>query len=589
MRSDGKEMVFAVRLAAIRERGVAVTQVRGHTLAFFAQDDQVFAVDNRCPHMGFPLAQGSVCDGLLTCHWHHARFDLKSGGTFDPWADDLRTFPVEIRGDEVWVDVTPPEDQTQHHRARLQIGLERNISLVLAKSALALLEQPEQVVDAFRMGLLFGVRTESMRGGGWEQGLTMHTCMLKLWPYLDPEDRPRALYHGLSAVAQDSDGRAIHWPMRPLPATTGDLAALKEWLRQFVGVRDAEGAERCVVTAVRMGATPAQMADMLFTAVTDYRYIGGGHMADFTNKAFEALDMAGWDHAETVLAALVADYAAQGRMEESNAWRHPIDLVEILQDSFAQLPEAVEEGKKARQAGRGWRSTPTFVDTLFGDDPHAGAAALLDALRQGCELVQLAQTVSYAAALRIARFHVSNEFSDWDTALHTFSFANAIEHGLRRAPSLDLLRGVFDAAMSIYNDRFLNVPPARLPEPGTPVDDPAALLSQLAELLNRQQQVDRAGKLVGDYLYSEGDPDRLMAQLGHLLLREDRNFHTIQMVEAAIQQVAHRPGSSEAVHILVAATRYLAAHAPTMRGQGQTFVTARRLNRGEQLFAETEA
>ena len=67
-----------------------------------------------------------------------------------------------------------------------------------------------------------------------------------------------------------------------------------------------------------------------------------------------------------------------------------------------------------------------------------------------CVFIQLAQTVAYAAALRIARFHTSNEFSDWDTALHTFSFANAVHHGLRRAPSPELLRGVFDAAMSIY-------------------------------------------------------------------------------------------------------------------------------------------
>lgn len=44
---------------------------------------KVLAVDNRCPHMGFPLDRGTVRDGILTCHWHHARFDLATGGTFD--------------------------------------------------------------------------------------------------------------------------------------------------------------------------------------------------------------------------------------------------------------------------------------------------------------------------------------------------------------------------------------------------------------------------------------------------------------------------------------------------------------------------
>jgi nitrite reductase/ring-hydroxylating ferredoxin subunit len=64
---------------------------------------RVVAFDNRCPHMGFPLDRGSVEDGILTCHWHHARFDLASGCTFDLWADDVPTCPVEVRGLDVWV------------------------------------------------------------------------------------------------------------------------------------------------------------------------------------------------------------------------------------------------------------------------------------------------------------------------------------------------------------------------------------------------------------------------------------------------------------------------------------------------------
>ena len=53
--------------------------------------------------MGFPLDRGSIEDGILTCHWHHARFDLASGCTFDLWADDVPTCAVELRAGEVWV------------------------------------------------------------------------------------------------------------------------------------------------------------------------------------------------------------------------------------------------------------------------------------------------------------------------------------------------------------------------------------------------------------------------------------------------------------------------------------------------------
>src|SRR5436189_6227341 len=99
--------------------------VQKHPVAIFIYDSEVYAVDSRCPHMGFPLNQGSVKDGILTCHWHHARFDLASGGTFDLWADDVRAFPTELRGDEVWVDVAPHADPTQQLKQRLQDGLER--------------------------------------------------------------------------------------------------------------------------------------------------------------------------------------------------------------------------------------------------------------------------------------------------------------------------------------------------------------------------------------------------------------------------------------------------------------------------------
>jgi hypothetical protein len=201
-------------------------------------------------------------------------------------------------------------------------------------------------------------------------------------------------------------------------------------------------------------------------------------------------------------------------------------------------------------------------------------------------MVDLAAAVSYAAALRIARFHTSNEFPDWDTALHTFTFANSIEQGLRRASSAELLRGVFDAAMSIYLDRFLNIPAARIPQKNGTGSETAGLLDDLTARLDRQQQVNQAGGLVAQYLHGDGRPEALLARLGHLLLREDRDFHTIQTIEAAFKQYQRLQGSEAGTHVLIAAARYLAAHSPTVRAQGQTYTIASRLHRGEKIFEE---
>jgi nitrite reductase/ring-hydroxylating ferredoxin subunit len=573
-------LVRAASLAELRASGRLVVHVERHTLCLFADGDGVYAVDNRCPHMGFPLHRGTLCDGILTCHWHHARFDLSTGGTFDQWADDLRRFAVELRGDDVLLDLSPLGDMVEHQRKRLRDGLERDIPLVLAKATLALMKADPTGVETFCDGLDFGV---ARRGGGWFRGLTTLTCLMNLLPRLEEADRAAALYHGLADVAADSADGPPRFRLDPLPGQA-DHSQLARWFRGFIEVRDAEGAERALVSAVQAGASSQELADMLFAAATDHRYLEGGHTLDFVNKALEALDVAGWERAEVVLASLPTQLAGAERMEEANAWRNPIDLVALLDEAFARIPSALSAGAPVD----GWSGRDALVEHVLGEDPATSIEALLAALAEGASEVELASAVSLAAVIRIARFPTSNEFGDWDTALHTFTFANAVEQGLRRSPSPELLRGVFDAAMSIHLDRFLNVPAAKLPAP-EPDADPDVLLDELPRLLDRQQQVAEAGQLVASFLGAGGNPRTLVAALGAALVREDRNFHTIQCAEAAARQHELLAPGDAAGLPLIAAARYLAAHASTARSQRQTFEIARRLHRGERLYEDIEA
>ncbi|HEY3281753.1 MAG TPA: Rieske (2Fe-2S) protein [Armatimonadota bacterium] len=580
MRAMGEHCVCAASLKDLGPGGCLVVQLEGLTLALFRVEDRVHAVDNRCPHLGFPLSRGSVCDGILTCPWHHARFDLESGGTFDPWADDVQSYSVELRGDEVWLDLSPAADRRESSLGRLRQGLERNIPLVLGKSVLSLLSAEGDPLEAFRLGLGFGARYRQV---GWGPGLTILTCMARMLPHLRPDDRARALCHGLSAVADECAGSAPRHPVATLPGAASSWERLGFWFRQFVEVRDAEGAERCLATAVEAEMPPRQVAEMLFTAATDHRYVQTGHVVDFTNKAFEALDLAGWENAGIVLTSLTPAYAGASRMEESNAWRHPVDLVALLEGAFDELPAAVAEGGRN---GADRPPHPDLVPVLLSDRPSDILGALLEALRRGCSWDVVAGAVTHAAALRIARLHTSNEFGDWDRALHTFSFASAIQRGLQRAGSASLLRGVMDAAISVYLDRFLNTPPARLPECPVPAGGAPALLAQVPRLLDQRQQVNAAGALVSAYLSMDGDVGPMVSALAANLLREDRDFHTIQALEAAFTHLSALPGTPAGADLLVAAARYLAAHSPTVRSHEQNFSVAERLHRGERLYEE---
>ena len=124
------DFVHAGSLAELKAKGRLVVHGRHPPILLIYDGGRVFALDNRCPHMGFPLDRGSVEDGILTCHWHHARFDLASGCTFDLWADDVPICPVEVRDDgEIWIKpsfargaVPPPRSPrrrgARHERAR---------------------------------------------------------------------------------------------------------------------------------------------------------------------------------------------------------------------------------------------------------------------------------------------------------------------------------------------------------------------------------------------------------------------------------------------------------------------------------------
>jgi hypothetical protein len=253
--------------------------------------------------------------------------------------------------------------------------------------------------------------------------------------------------------------------------------------------------------------------------------------------------------------------------------------------------------------GRRFEGRAALADGLLGEDPQAVNAALLDAIRAGATPPDLGRALAYAAALRIARFGTANEFSDWDTALHVFTYANAVHRLLERVSALERqraepyplgLRGVFHGAMALYLTRFLNQPPARLPgERGEALadlpDDGDAICCALLDAFDRQQQVNPSARLVARYLLLGHPSERLIATLAHALLREDADFHTYQMFEAGLRQYCQWGATPEGRNILIAITRYLAAHSPTERARFQTATIARRLHRGERLYETAEA
>ena len=584
--------VRAGSLAELKAKGRLVVHGRHSPILVIYDGGHVFALDNRCPHMGFPLDRGSVEDGILTCHWHHARFDLASGCTFDLWADDVPTCPVEVREGEVWIKPSfGHADPQSHWRRRLDDGLAHNLGLVIAKAVRGQLMARVPSREILRQAALFAVRNRD----GWGIGATILTALGNLLPALPEEETYLALFHGARRVAADCDGEAPRRERAPL-ASRPDLATLRRWLRHWTAVRHREAAERTLLTAIASGASPATLADLLFGVATDRAFADGGHSLDFINKACECLDLIGWEHASAVLPSVVGQMVSARGAEETTAWRHPVDLVALCGQAAAELPGLFAGSRRSEP----WSHHAELSRALLGDDPNGILQALKAAVAAGASPADLGRSLAYAAALRVAQFGTANEHGDWETALHVFTYANAVHQALKRIGrdeaeqngGIEAARGVLHGAMAIYLARYLNVPPARLPgDNGSRLDDLPDTVEDirlaLLDAFDRQRQVDRAGQLVARHLTLGHPPDALIATLAHALLREDAGFHAYQMLEAGVRQFAEWGNTDQGRHILIAVARYLAAHSPTERAALQTADIAQRLLRGGELHHET--
>ena len=279
--------VRAGSLEELQRTGRLVTKVGSLPVVVFWHDGAAYAIEDRCPHLGFPLHEGTVEAGLVTCHWHHARFDLVSGCTLDLWADDARGFEAEVHDGDVWVRPRAAEDPVAHLQHRLREGLEEDITLVIAKSVLGLLDAGASPAEIVRTGVDFGT---TYRAAGWGAGLTVLVAMANLFSHLEPEDRAVALIHGLAFVARDTRNQAPRFEISPLTESELPAARLAGWYRRFVDTRSSDAAERTLRTALDDPRRLAEVEQMMFAAVTDHVFIDGGHTIDFTNKAFEALD-----------------------------------------------------------------------------------------------------------------------------------------------------------------------------------------------------------------------------------------------------------------------------------------------------------
>ena len=295
-------------------RGRRLVRHEGKQVLIIAEQAQLFAVANRCPHEGYPLSEGTIGpECVLTCNWHNWKFDLATGNAL-VGRDPVRTYEIAERNGEIFIDVADPP--ALERRTRALGGL---------KAAILDNDRPRMAREVARLeraGFDAGealVRGFELCNDRLEDGMTHAHAAAADWLLLasraeTPAERLAAQLEPLGHIAWDTEG-AGHFPYPE---------AVSEWNgADFVAAIEAED-ETAAIAQVR-GALAQNFPYLsIRPAIGEAslaHYADFGHCAIYTLKAGQLIERLGGEVAEPTLLALTRMLVRSTREERLPEFR----------------------------------------------------------------------------------------------------------------------------------------------------------------------------------------------------------------------------------------------------------------------------
>ena len=397
----------------------------------------IFACNNRCPHEGYPLAEGSLDrDCWLTCHWHNWKFNLKDGTNLYG-GDRLRVYPVEVRDGKIWVDTAdePAEDKRVRIRRDLHAAMEDNDYFRIARelgrlaaidgdAALAVEDAIEWSAQRFEFGW-----THAYAGAAdW---LALHD---------EHEDQDAKLTCVLEAVGHIADD-ALRQPRHTFDA--GSERYDEDAFLAAVEDEDVARASRIARGGLEAGGFDALDRGLVRAALSHYS--GFGHSLIYVDKARS-------------LCRRLGDTASEGIV---------LALVRAL--SYARREDQIPEFAGYAKALAAWPSARAFptADPTPRDFRRAGIdSALQRALDfSGADPERLHGALLGASAWNMLAFdferatRTSGPISgnvNWLDFTHALTFGAAVRASCTRHPS-EWPRGLLQMACFVGRNRAFTV------------------------------------------------------------------------------------------------------------------------------------
>jgi nitrite reductase/ring-hydroxylating ferredoxin subunit len=550
-------------------------RVEGHSIALFEHEGAVYATDNQCPHMGYPLIRGRVRKGVLSCDWHGWSYDMEGGGCFTGGCDDLATFPVEVRNGDIYVDVGKGgKKRDDAHFLLLKEGMFSGDSWTLSKAIAIMLAKgvsEEETLELMvkHMGRHISTDRDAFEGG---RKLAMMMNGVKVARMYQPEDR----LIPFMMAADGASGRLGDRPDRqPLPPPV-DWQKLENWIRVFSTDKEWEGIEKCLITARQLGGHDEKIIPLFFERAVEPFFLNHSrNLIDLTHLA-ELLEQFGWELTGELVCSLGAKILGQGRGRPGELHREAIQKLEEISPIFDELPQETSIGSSVDY------DENKFSAALVSGDLDEVFDAVTEMLTAGVPINTLVTTMVMTTADRMARTPVNMSPGWWDLQ-EEMEISSTVRKVLRHGGTKIAAKALYHAAWRFFNNRWLNIRHQSITESRTPtkpiVLDEETALSEIVDAIE-SVRIQEIGRRTREYLNAGCSAERLMTEMGLCILKDDNGddlLSSIRIVSEEWKTCESHPARNQ---LIVGLARW-ATDIRRNAGNDSAVQTAHRFARGE--------
>ncbi len=290
--------IRAIALSQLDDGGCKVFRASGKQIALFRRGDTVLACNNRCPHEGYPLSEGDL-DGnrVLTCNWHNWKFNLESGENLYG-GDRLSVYPVDLRGDEVWIDLAQPPLTVRVAQVILQLreAFEDNDYPRMARELARLSQVGADPLQAIVSAIHW---SHDHLEFGWSHAYAATADWLSLYDEDagDPEKQLVCLLESVAHMADDALRMAAY------PFGEESRAYDEDRFVDAIEQEDEATAIACMRGAIQQ-KLPFEDIERGLTRAALAHYNDFGHSIIYVSKAGRLIDRLGSEVAEPLLLSL---------------------------------------------------------------------------------------------------------------------------------------------------------------------------------------------------------------------------------------------------------------------------------------------